>query len=205
MTTMNGPLGATQLDPDEMDGLKHKHVTTRGELDHLEQANIESGLRWVKRSRKKDLLTESYVRELHRRLLGEVWKWAGNYRSTTKNIGVDPQDIAVKLRMLLDDTRYWIEHKTYSPKEIAIRFHHRLVLIHPFPNGNGRHARIMADALLVKIFEQPAIDWASGHDLETMGPRRTEYIAALRAADQENYQPLFAFVGLKGEESCKAI
>ena len=201
MTTMKGPLGATQLDPDEMDGLKHKHVTTRGELDHLEQASIESGLRWVKRSRKKDLLTESYVRELHRRLFGEVWKWAGNYRSTTKNIGVDPQDIAVKLRMLLDDTRYWVEYKIYSPKEIAIRFHHRLVLIHPFPNGNGRHARIMADALLVKIFEQPAIDWASGHDLETMGPRRTEYIAALRAADQENYKPLFAFVGLKSEES----
>ena len=196
---MDYPEGATPLDPDEMDSIKHKHVTTRGELDHLEQANIQSGLRWMKRSRRKDILTESYVRELHRRLFGEVWKWAGTFRTKEKNIGVDPREIAVRLRLLLDDARYWIDNKTYSLEKIALRIHHRLVFIHPFPNGNGRHARVMADALLVKVFEQPPIDWAGGHDLQAMGQRRTDYILALRAADRENYDPLFAFVGLKSD------
>ena len=200
MKHIDDPEGATPLDPDEMDGLRHKHVTSRGELDHLEQANMESGLRWMRRTRKKDLLTEGYVRELHRQLFGDVWKWAGHFRNTEKNIGVNPREIAVRLRGLLDDTRYWIEHKTYSPKEMAIRFHHRLVFIHPFPNGNGRHARVMADALLIKIFEQPPIDWAGDHDLETIGLQRSEYISALRAADQEEYAPLLSFVGLKREE-----
>ena len=197
---MDYPEGATPLDPDELDGLKHKHVTTRGELDHLEQANIENGLQWIKRTRRKNVLTEGYALELHRRLFGEVWKWAGNFRSTEKNIGVDPRDIPVRIRTLLDDTHYWIEHKTYAPKEIAIRFHHRLVFIHPFPNGNGRHARVMADALLIKLFDQRPIDWAGAHDLQTIGPRRREYIAALRAADREDYDLLFAFVGLKTGE-----
>ncbi|MDR4482415.1 MAG: mobile mystery protein B [Nitrospirales bacterium] len=199
MNHRDDPDGATPLTPDERDGLKHKHVTTRGELDHLEQANVANGMRWMRRSRKKDLLTESYVRELHRQLFGEVWKWAGNFRNTEKNIGVDPREIGVELRLLLDDARYWIEHNTYSPKEIAIRFHHRLVFIHPFPNGNGRHARVMADALLIKIFEQPPIDWAGGHELQAIGARRSEYISALRAADQEDYVPLFTFAGLKSK------
>ncbi|MCA9500213.1 MAG: mobile mystery protein B [Nitrospira sp.] len=200
MKYMDDPEGATPFTLDERDGLKHKHVTTRGELDHLEQANVANGMRWMRRSRKKDLLTERYVRELHRQLFGEVWKWAGNFRNTEKNIGIDPREIGVELRLLLDNARYWIEHKTYSPKEIAIRFHHRLVFIHPFPNGNGRHARVMADAILMKIFDQPPIDWAGGHELQAIGPRRSEYISALRAADQEDYSPLFTFAGLKREE-----
>ena len=119
---MGYPEGAMLLDPDEMEGLKHKHVTTRGELDHLEQANIQSGIQWLKKIRKKEILNEKFVRDLHRKLFGEVWKWAGVFRITEKNIGVDPREIAVSLRMLLNDVRYWIDNETYSLEEIAIRF-----------------------------------------------------------------------------------
>lgn len=193
---MDYPDNATPLGPDEMEGLKFKHMTTKGELDHLEQANIQNGLVWLGRSREKDILTESFICKLHQQLFGEVWRWAGTFRRTGKNIGVDPLEISVQLQVLLDDMRYWIEHGTYAPMEAAIRFHHRLVFIHPFPNGNGRHARIMADAVLQKIFSKEPIDWSGGHDLQAMNERRTEYIAALRAADHSNYEPLFKFAGL---------
>ena len=187
--------GATLLDPDEMGGLRFKHVTTRGELDQLEQANIVEGLQWLKKQKNADILSEGFVRDLHKRLFGQVWKWAGVFRKTEKNIGIDPTQIVIQLRHLLDDARYWVEHKTYPPMELAARFHHRLVLIHLFPNGNGRHARIMADAILTKLMEEPAIDWAGGYKLENMSERRHQYIAALRAADKHEFIKLFKFVG----------
>jgi len=189
------PEGATPLDPDERTGLKFKHVTTRNQLDELEQVNIEVGLRWLARRRNGDVLTEGFVRDLHRRLFGDVWEWAGTFRQNEKNIGVDPLQIAVQLRMLLDDARYWAEHGTYTPLEAAARFHHRLVQIHLFPNGNGRHARITADVFLEECFGHPPIDWTAGHDLQSMNERRNEYIAALRAADAGEFGRLLAFVG----------
>ena len=189
------PEGATPLDPDERAGLKFKHVTTRGELDELEQTNIETGLRWVARRRKSDILTEAFMRDLHRRLFGDVWQWAGTFRQAEKNIGVDPLQIAVSLRILLDDARYWAENGTFPPLEIAARFHHRLVQIHLFPNGNGRHARIAADVFLEDRFHHAPIDWAAGHNLQSMNERRNAYIAALRAADAGDFAPLLAFVG----------
>jgi Fic-DOC domain mobile mystery protein B len=192
----NNPEGATPLDRDELVGLKFAHVTTRGELDHLEQANIQSGMQWLNRTRQTEILSEVFIRTLHKRLFGEVWRWAGTFRTTEKNIGVDPIMIAIELRHLIDDTRYWIDHQTYPPLEIAARFHHRLVYIHPFPNGNGRHARIMADAILTKIYGNASIDWAGGYDLQSMNERREVYISALRAADQRDYMPLFSFIGL---------
>lgn len=186
--------GATPLDPDELMGLKYKHITTRGELDHLEQANIESGLVWLKRQKNVDLLTERFIRELHKKLFGKVWKWAGTFRMTEKNIGIDPLKISIELRNLLDDARFWIEHKTFSPIEIAVRLHHKLVFIHLFPNGNGRHARIMADALLVKGFGLKEIDWAQGIKLQSINLRRKLYIEALRQADKGDYAALLKFV-----------
>jgi Fic-DOC domain mobile mystery protein B len=189
------PDGATPLDSDECEGLRFRHITTRGELNELEQANVQSGLLWLARRRRRDVLSESFMRELHRRLFGEVWKWAGEFRRTGKNIGVDPFMIAVELRMLLDDARYWENHGTYEPLEAAARFHHRLVYIHLFPNGNGRHARIAADIYLENAFGHPAIDWAAGHDLLYTNERRSAYIAALRAADAGDYRPLLEFVG----------
>lgn len=191
----NEPDGATPLDPDEMEGLKFRHVTTRGELDELEQVNVQNGLLWLGRRRKADLLTEDFIRELHRRLFGEVWQWAGQFRQTEKNIGIDPLQIAVQLRILLDDVRYWADNKTYPPLEAGARFHHRLVQIHPFPNGNGRHARIAADAYLQETLDHAPIDWVAGHDLQRDNRRRKAYIAALRAADAGDLGPLLTFTG----------
>lgn len=188
------PDGATPLDPDEIEGLKFDHITTRGELDELEQANIAQGLQWLGR-RRGDVLTDDFVRRLHQRLFGEVWDWAGTYRLREKNIGIDPFQIPMQLRMLLDNARFWAENGTYAPLEAAARFHHRMVQIHPFPNGNGRHARIAADAFLQKHYDHPPVEWASGFDLQADNARREAYIAALRAADAQDFTPLLAFVG----------
>ncbi|MET4070385.1 Fic-DOC domain mobile mystery protein B [Bradyrhizobium sp. S3.2.6] len=192
------PDAATPLDPNELDGLKHKHITTQGELDQLEQANIGSGLRWLGRQR-AHVLTDDFVITLHKRLFGDVWNWAGTFRKTGKNIGIDPVHIPVELRTLMGDAQYWADNKIYPPSEAAIRLHHRLVKIHPFPNGNGRHARIMADAVLDRVYSAKPIDWAGGHDLQKMNERRTAYIAALKAADQDDMGPLIKFVGPRSD------
>lgn len=191
---MEYPDGATPLDPNELGGLKHKHITKQIELNQLEQANIESGLRWLDRQR-AEVLSNSFATTLHARLFGDVWDWAGKFRKTGKSIGIDPVHIPVELRTLMDDAKFWAENKTYRPSEAAARFHHRLVKIHPFPNGNGRHARIMADAMLDRVYKAEPIDWAGGHDLQKIGERRTAYIAALKAADQDNIDPLLQFIG----------
>ncbi|GFE65565.1 mobile mystery protein B [Litoreibacter roseus] len=189
------PEGATPLDPDEIEGLRFRHVVTRGELDELEQANITQGLQWLGRRRGGDILTDEFVRRLHERLFGDVWDWAGTYRLREKNIGIDPFQVPMQLRMLLGDARYWVEHNVYPPLEAAARFHHRMVQIHPFPNGNGRHARIAADVLLADHYNHPAIEWASGFDLQADNQRRIEYIKALRAADKGEIELMLAFVG----------
>jgi Fic-DOC domain mobile mystery protein B len=200
---MEYPEGATPLDPNELGGLKHKHITTRGELDELEQANIQSGLLWLARQR-GDVLTDSFATTLHKQLFGDVWDWAGTFRRTGKNIGVDPVQIGVQLRQLMDDAKYWAEKKIYPPSEAAARLHHRLVYIHPFPNGNGRHARIMADAVLKGIYKAKPIDWAGGHDLQKMNNRRNAYIAALKAADRGDIGPLMAFIGPREDIKAEA-
>lgn len=125
-----------------------------------------------------------------------MWRWAGTFRTTGKNIGVDPVRIGVELRGLMEDAQYWAAHETYPAIEAAARLHHRMVLIHPFPNGNGRHARILADAVLERIYRVDRIDWSAGHDLQKMNDRRAAYIAALKAADSHDMRPLLAFVGL---------
>jgi Fic-DOC domain mobile mystery protein B len=144
---------------------------------------------------KGDILTEQFIRQLHRQLFGEVWRWAGIFRLTEKNIGADPLQVAVQLRELLDDARYWPENDTFPPLGAAARFHHRLVQIHCFPNGNGRHARVMADLYLTEYFEYAPIDWAAGHDLMKSNERREAYIHALRGADAGEYDQLLSFVG----------
>ena len=187
--------GETPLDPDEMEGLKHPHIQTRGELNQLEQHNIQEGYKWLARQRKhKDLLTETFILDLHKQMLGQVWSWAGSLRHAEKNIGVDPVVIGVELRKLLDDARYWVEHETYNREEFAARFHHRLVKIHPFPNGNGRHARIMTDVILETILDVLPIEWGA-RTLDVEGEHRQNYINALRAADGDDYRALIDFVG----------
>lgn len=194
MKQFDNPEGATPLDPDELEGLKIKTITTRGELDRWEQENINAAIDWLSSRRNKaDILNEAFVRKLHERMFGKVWTWAGTFRRTNKNIGVDKTVIGIELRYLLDDVKYWVENKTYEPDEIATRFHHRMVFIHPFPNGNGRHARLIADVLLTDVLGLEPFTWGNG-DLVHTGDVRQHYIEALRAADGHDYGLLKTFV-----------
>jgi Fic-DOC domain mobile mystery protein B len=185
------PPGATPLGPDELAGLRPAWITTRAELDEAEQANILSGLAWAKRRRKPDLLGESFICALHKAMFGDVWSWAGQYRGRETNIGVMPYRIPVALRECCDTARYWIENRPFSEDEIAVHVHHRLVQIHPFANGNGRHTRLMAD-LVAERLGRPSFTWGRT-SLIAAGPTRAAYIAALREADNQNIQPLLAF------------
>jgi Fic-DOC domain mobile mystery protein B len=187
------PEGATPLDEDEKEGLLIPHITIRDELNEWEQRNITEAYSWLNRIRRKDFLSEDFIRALHNQMFGKVWRWAGEYRRSGKNIGVEWTQIPIYLRQLLDDMRFWMENNTYPPDEIAVRFHHRLVFIHLFPNGNGRHARIMTDILLEKVLSQTLFSWGSG-DLIDEGKVRSTYIEALRSADMHDYQLLLDFV-----------
>ena len=185
--------GATPLDPDEGAGLVPSHITTQADLNAWEQANILQAVRWVARQKKRDLLTEGFVRDLHRRMFDKTWKWAGAFRQSNKNIGVDRTQVAVKLLNLLDNTRFQIDHKVFEPDELVVRFHHQLVWVHAFPNGNGRHARLMADVLAQQL-GRPRMTWG-GADVElvSMGTVRDRYLKALREADQGQWSALIAF------------
>ncbi|WP_223857442.1 mobile mystery protein B [Sphingobacterium micropteri] len=193
MMQFDYPAGATPLDPEEADGLKLRHITTRGELDRWEQENIQDAIAWVERKRKLDVLTDDFICTLHQKMFGKIWKWAGTFRRTNKNIGVDKFVVGVELRQLLDDVKYWIKNGTYSPDEIACRFHHKLVWIHLFPNGNGRHARLITDILLTKMLGKEMFTWGGG-SLTDATRTRQQYISALRAADHNDYAELSAFV-----------
>lgn len=187
------PEGATPLDPDEAQGLLLSHITTRTELDRWEQENIAEAEVWAFRRTPRDILTDGFIKRLHQRMFGQVWRWAGTYRTTGKNIGVPSWQVATELRKLCDDTAVWMEHGSYPPDEIAVRFHHRLTAIHPFPNGNGRHARLMTDILLVHQLKQSRFTWGSGN-LVDAGECRRQYIDALKAADRQDYGLLLEFV-----------
>lgn len=183
--------GNTGLTPEEREGLVPSYITTRAELNEAEQANILEGREWAF-SRKRDILDEALLKKLHIRMYGNVWAWAGRYRDSGKNIGVEAHRITTELKQLLDDVRYWIEHDTYPADEIAARFHHRLTHIHCYPNGNGRHARMATDLLLTSLGERP-FSWGSAN-LVDAGKTRQRYIAALRAADKHDIGPLLEFV-----------
>lgn len=184
--------GATPLDPNEIEGLIPSHIRTQEELNEWEQANIGRAVAWLASARKRDVLSEEFVRDLHRRMFNDTWLWAGAFRSTERNLGVAPEQIAPQLRDLLDDTRYWLEHGTFAIDEAAARFHHRLVSIHCFANGNGRHARLLTDLLLKSRGEKP-FNWGRG-DLMHAGAARDRYLAALRAADANDLYGLLDFV-----------
>jgi len=187
------PDGATPIDPDEAEGLRLTHITTREELNIFEAENIRAGMEWAWRSRRKDMVSESFMRLLHKKMFGNVWKWAGELRASNKNIGVSREMIGIELRHLCDDVNYWIAHETYPRDELAVRFHHRLVAIHPFANGNGRHARMMADLLLEKKLGAIRFSWG-GEEITTANDCRRQYIKALQAADGNDYGLLLAFV-----------
>jgi Fic-DOC domain mobile mystery protein B len=192
------PEDATPLDPDEIEGLIPTHIVNREQLNALEQENIIQAQFWLNGTRFKKINTEVMLRKLHKQMFGEVWKWAGTFRQTGKNIGVDAYQLAVELKNLCDDVDAWIEFSSYPNTEIAVRFHHRLVYIHLFPNGNGRHARLATDILLTKQLNEPMFTWGLGSGakgcLEKAGEIRSNYIKALRKADAGDYSALMAFV-----------
>ena len=186
--------GQTPLDEEEKEGLLISTITTKGELDEFEQLNIQKAVEWslMKAWTAEKIFTEDFVKLLHYKMYGDVWKWGGKFRSTNKNIGVDSYKISVELKHLLDDALYWIMHKTYSSHEITIRFKHRIVSIHCFPNGNGRHSRLIADIISEQIFKNDVYTWGSvkfikGNEL------RKAYISALRKADKGEINDLIEF------------
>lgn len=186
--------GQTPLDEEEIAGLKIKAITTQGELDEFEQLNIEKAVEWTIHSNLKPekILTEKFIKDLHKKMVGDVWKWAGTYRKSDKNIGINWTQIGIALKSLLDDTKYWIENNTYAPEEIAIRFKHRIVAIHCFSNGNGRHSRMMADIIIESIFGGKIFSWHQSNMVKVNDTRK-EYIAALRKADNGDINPLIKF------------
>jgi Fic-DOC domain mobile mystery protein B len=194
--------GQTPLDEEEKDGLLIPSIATRGELDEFEQQNIEQAIQWtLGRSFKPEVIfTEDFIRRVHKRMFGDVWAWAGEFRKTNKNMGVDKSQVPTDLKYLLDDAKYWHENNTYPPDEMAVRFKHRIVSIHCFPNGNGRHSRLMADIIIEKIYKQPVFSWGAAlsmpkvaANLSGKGDTRTAYLKAVKTADKGNYSLLLAF------------
>ncbi|WP_417201402.1 mobile mystery protein B [Bizionia sp.] len=187
-------VGQTPLDEVEKEGLKIKSITTQGDLDEFEQLNIEKAVEWTIHTKLKPekILTEKFVKDLHKKMYGDVWKWAGEFRMTEKNIGIPWTQIGIELKNLLDDTKYWIEHKTFPPEEIAIRFKHRIVSIHCFPNGNGRHSRMMADIIMESIFGNDIFTWNQSNMVKA-SETRNKYLKSLREADNGNFTSLIEF------------
>ncbi|MDF3047899.1 MAG: mobile mystery protein [Candidatus Midichloriaceae bacterium] len=192
-------IGQTPLDENEKCDLIPS-VITRKDLDQLEQENIIEAREWAMRSSilaNQNVFSEIFILNLHKRMYGHVWKWAGKYRKSNKNIGVDYYMVRTEFHQLLSDAIYWMQHKTYSMTELAIIFHHRLVKIHLFPNGNGRHARLCADVIIAK-YGGKKLTWVGHSSLIKPDAIRKQYIASLREADQGNYDLLIAFA--KGKD-----
>lgn len=184
------PEDATPLTPEEREGLIPGHVALRAELNEIEQQNILKADRWAFQ-RRRIILTERFALALHRRMFGEVWRWAGQYRRSDKNIGVPSAQVQMELVAQLQDAQGWIDMQSYERDEIAVRLHHRLVLVHPFPNGNGRWSRLMADVLVTQLGGE-RFSWGSS-DMREAGVVRQAYIDALRRADRHEIAPLLAF------------
>ena len=186
--------GQTPLSEEELDGLKILSISTREELDEFEQFNIEKAIQWTfgKKIQAKDLFSEKFIKDLHKRMYGEVWKWAGSFRTSEKNLGIKSYLIPVQLKQLLDDAMYWYENQIYSSDEVAVRFKHQLVSIHCFANGNGRHSRLMADLIMEKLYNKPFLTWG-GSSLVKSNEKRKEYIKAIKIADRQDVSQLIMF------------
>ena len=182
---------STPLTAEEKNGLKLKWITLRSELNEAEARNIAQAQLWLASNKKKDVCSDTFLRKLHKKMFCDVWVWAGEYRITERNIGVVPYQIPMKLMQLFDDLNFWIDNKTYSNHEIAVRLHHKLVQIHPFPNGNGRVSRLMADFVLQKL-EEKTLYWGDTNLVDVSEVRR-KYIDALRKADAGDYTDLLNF------------
>jgi Fic-DOC domain mobile mystery protein B len=186
--------GQTPLSEEEFEGLKISSVTTREELDEFEQLNIEQAIQWTfgKKVYANDLLSEKFIKDLHKRMYGDVWKWAGSFRNTEKNLGIKSFLISVQLKQLLDRALFWYENNIFTPDEMAVRFKHELVSIHCFANGNGRHSRLMADLIMEKLYNKPFLTWGSSN-LVQANDKRKAYIDAIKMADNLDLNSLILF------------
>lgn len=186
--------GQTPLEEEEKEGLLIKHITNKKELDEFEQHNIEKAIEWImgKKFTIDNVLNEGFVLDLHKRMLGEVWKWAGIFRTSDKNIGIDKLQVPTQLYQLNEDCKYWIENKTFKPDTLAIEYKHRIVKIHPFANGNGRHSRLMADIIIEKLLGGTIFSWGKVN-LSRNGSERIQYIDSIKVADKGNIKPLVEF------------
>lgn len=178
--------GQTLLDPDDRVGLRQTWISTRADLNVAEQANILRALTRIGRPSAATILDDLWLKELHQRMFGEVWDWAGRYRRTLTNLGVEPHLIAARMRDLVLDAVAWQD----EPLLVAVRFHHRLVVIHPFVNGNGRHGRAAATSLS-RALDGPPLTW--GIHLGEPANARRRYLEALRQADAGDIEPLVEF------------
>lgn len=189
--------GQTPISEEEKEGLIIQTISNRKELDEFEQLNIESAVEWSLQQsfNIEKILSVVFILNVHKRMFNKTWKWAGTIRMSNKNLGVDKFQIVQELKILLDDCKYWIENDTYSKDEIAIRFKHRLVCIHPFPNGNGRHSRLCADILISHVFKEKVFSWGR-LNLVKPGESRKKYFEAIYGADDGDIQPLIKFARL---------
>ncbi|MBE0648035.1 MAG: mobile mystery protein B [Bacteroidales bacterium] len=186
--------GQTPIDEEEKEELKIKTISSRRELDEFEQKNIEEAIEWTLRTNfsLEEILSEAFILKVHLKMFNHIWKWSGQIRKSNKNIGVDKYLIPVELRKVIDDCKYWIANDSFPPDEIAVRFKHRLVKTHIFPNGNGRHSRLCADILISHGFNRSVFSWGS-YDLSIKGGVRTRYLEAIYKADAGNYEQLVLF------------
>lgn len=186
--------GQTPLNEEEKEGLLISSIATRDELDEFEQQNIEEAILWTlgRKFKAEKLFTEAFIKDVHKRMYKDVWAWAGKFRNTNKNIGVDRWQVAIELKNLLEDARFWIANNTFSADEIAIRFKHRIVSIHCFSNGNGRHSRLLADIIIEKLFDRPVFTWGAA-SLSKESDNRKSYLDALKLADKGDYEEIIWF------------
>lgn len=186
--------GQTPIDEEELLDILIPSIKTQSDLNIYEQQNIEDAIQWtlLKTFKSNQLFSEEFLITLHKKMFGNVWGWAGTFRNSQKNIGVPFWEIRSELRKLLEDAKFWHEHQTYEPDEIALRFKHRLVSIHCFPNGNGRHSRLMADVIIENLYHREIFTWGTG-DLSGCSTSRSDYLNAVKAADLGNYKPLLLF------------
>jgi len=184
----------TPITEEEKEGLIIKTISNREELDEFEQLNIESAIEWSMQRKlsMEKILTIDFILDVHKRMFNKTWKWAGKFRTTNKNIGIDKYQIHQELKTVCDDCKYWIENDTYTKDEIAIRFKHRIVSVHPFANGNGRHSRLCADIIISHVFKEEVFSWGR-LNLVKPGESRKKYLEAIYAADNGDIQPLLKF------------
>jgi Fic-DOC domain mobile mystery protein B len=189
------PAGATPLTAEDLEGLIPSFVATRADLNQVEYDNIRATLPWAVRQARRGpevILGYGFMMALHKRMFSDVWRWAGTLRRRETNIGAPPGMVAPESQMRLDDALFWHNEAVFPPDELAARIHCRLVSVHPFPNGNGRCTRLMADLYLTAIGDEP-FTWGST-DLDTDGSGRAAYITALvKAAETDDYADLIRF------------